>query len=410
MSTDTGHNSTVFDGSWHEPNQIVDWAFRAMHLSVIAGKQVVEAYYGKQEDMKSYYLGCSTGEALPLRTDLKEIQRFPEDFDGIVIGSPANWMSHLQSFSIHINLNVLPVNGSHWIPPALWKGPIHDEVLRQCDMIDGVADGIINNPLACNFRPETLSCRPGQDPSACLTLDQIVALRKIYSAYIETNQTFIFNGYYPGGELGFPNGLVGENILTIAPEYFQLWVLNDTSFSPFDLTLADIELADKIDPGTQNAIDPNITAFVSAPHNGKVLHYVGWADQLISPGNSLHYYDTVQAFMQTETDASVDDFYRLFTVAGMQHCSGGFGANAFGGSGQAAAGMPPLSNDPQHNILSAMVAWVENGTAPDNFTAVWYEDNDATQGVGFSRPLCKFPANLRFDGGNSNASSSFTCV
>ncbi|KDQ55810.1 hypothetical protein JAAARDRAFT_159213 [Jaapia argillacea MUCL 33604] len=408
MSTDTGHSSTALSGTWggpHNDNAIIDWAYRALHLSVGFGKQVVQQYYGSATS-KSYYLGCSTGG----RQGLKEVQQFPEDFDGVVVGSPANWMSHLAPWSILVNLNVLPVDSPQWIPADMWTGLIHNEVLNQCDALDGVTDGILNDPRMCYFRPETLACRPGQNTSTCLNLAQINAIHQIYSPYYETNQTYIFAGYYPGGELGYPYGLVGPTPFEISGDYYRYFVLNDTTWNMTSLNYSVIQLGDELDPGMENAISPNITAFAGPGHNGKVLHYVGWADQIISPGNSLYYYETVHAFMQAESEMNIDDFYRLFTVPGMQHCKGGYGANAFGGSGQAAASMPPLSYDPQHNALAAMVAWVEEGIAPSSFVAAYYNNNTETDGVAFTRPLCKYPASIKYMGGDPNAATSFICA
>jgi len=411
MSTDTGHSSATGDGSWagpHNDNAIVDWAWRAMRLSTLAAKEVVKQYYGEAQK-KSYYLGCSTGG----RQGLKEVQRFPDDYDGVVVGSPANFMSHLQAWSVHISNVVLPATSSRFISPSLWSDVIHPEVLKQCDGLDGLNDGIISQPLACNFRPATLACRPAQNTSTCLSLDQIVAVKKIFSTYFETDQTYIFGGYFPGGEMQFSSGgLLGAEPFSIPVEYYQFMVLNDTTFTQDQLNFSIIQLGDQIDPGTQNAINPNLTAFSSPPHNGKILQYVGWGDQLISPGNSFHFFETVHAFTQAHTETDVNDFYRLFTVPGMAHCQGGFSANAFGGSGQAAAGMPPASLDPAHNILAAMVQWVENGVAPasKSITATAWKGNNATMGMEFTRPLCQYPENLVFKGGNPNDAKSFDCV
>ncbi|KAI0349703.1 feruloyl esterase-like protein [Trametes cingulata] len=404
VSTNTGHNSTAVDGSWagpHNDNAIMDWGWRAVHLSVLAGKEITRQYY-RQAAKRSYYLGCSTGG----RQGLKEIQFFPDSFDGIVVGSPANWMSHLQPWSIHMNLNVLPANSTRFIPADVWINVIAPEVMRQCDALDGLTDGIINDPRACSFRPETLTCRPGQNTSTCLSADQIGALHRIYADYYEADQTYVFGGYFPGGEKAYPFGLVGNPPFALPADWFRFFLLNDTSFTMDDYNASLIQLGDQIDPGQENAINPNLTAFASAPHHGKVLHYVGWADQLISPGNSLHYYETVHEFTLGNSTLNIDDFYRLFTVPGMNHCAGGQAANAFGGVSQPA----PLSLDPEHNIVAAMVRWVEEGVAPATITGVKYNNDVKADGVAFTRPLCKYPSTVRFKGGNPNNASSFECA
>ncbi|EIN04092.1 feruloyl esterase-like protein, partial [Punctularia strigosozonata HHB-11173 SS5] len=410
VSTDTGHTSTSGDASWalNNDDAIIDWAWRALHISVEVGKEVVTQFY-QQAANKSYYLGCSTGTYSSVRR--AEVQMFPGDFDGVVVGSPANWLTHVQPWSLHVNLLVQPVNSSRWIPADTWENLIHNEVLRQCDGLDGVEDGILNDPTQCNFDPSSITCS-AEDTNAtdCLTSTQVETFTQVFSDYIETNDTFIFNGYYLGGELDYPNALVGDHVSSLALAYERFFVFNNTLWQDTQLDLAAIELGDRLDVGNANAIDTDISSFVSAPHNGKILHYVGLADQLISPGNSKLYHSSVQSFMDGNGLGDIDDSYRLFTVPGMKHWYEGFGANAFGGAMQASSGQPPLANDPEHNILQALVAWVENGTAPVQLTAAWYVDDDHNNGVGFTRPLCKFPLSIQYNGGNVNVSTSFSCV
>ncbi|KAI0635862.1 feruloyl esterase-like protein [Trametes polyzona] len=404
ISTNTGHDGDTDDGEWagpHNDNAIVDWGWRALHLSVLAGKRVVEEYYGKPAN-KSYYLGCSTGA-------LKEVQDFPEDFDGVVVGSPANWQTHLQAWSVHMNLNTQPSTSPHFITEDMWNNVLAPEVMKQCDSLDGLSDGIINDPRICRFRPQTLTCRPGQNTSTCLTAAQISALHRIYADYYEADQTYVFGGYYPGGETEYYKGLVGKKQFAIGLGYFQFMVLNNTNFKIHDYNATVLQLTDQIDPGQSNAINPNLTAFAGPSHNGKLLQYVGWADQLISPGNSIHYYESVHEFTLANTTMDIDDYYRLFLVPGMNHCHGGFAANAFGSVEQASNNNPPLSFDPQHNILAAMVRWVEEGVAPDTLTAANYKGNNATNGVGFTRPLCRYPSTIRYHGGDPNSADSFHC-
>ncbi|TFK46083.1 feruloyl esterase-like protein [Heliocybe sulcata] len=400
VGTDTGHISAVGDGTWggpHNDNAIIDFAYRAMHLSVVAGKQIVEQYYGTAAN-KSYYMSCSTGG----REGLKEAQQFPEDFDGVVVGSPANWMTHLPAWSIRVNLNVLPVGSPQWITPEMWTGLIHDEVMRQCDALDGVTDNIINNPLICDFRPETLACEAGQNTSTCLNPAQINAIHNIFAPYYQ-NGTYVFEGAYPGGEEGYAYGLLTPNLSSGSVNYYQYFILNDTTWDPTTLNLTVIDLADKLNAANMNAIATDLTPFVGPEHNGKIIHYVGLADNVISPGNSLHYYGTVRDHMAQTSMPNMDDYYRLFTVPGMSHW-GGYGANAFG---QAGFATPPIVNDSTHNVLLAMVRWVEEGVAPDHFIAGYYNE---TQELAFSRPLCKYPQEITYLGGDPNNATSFACT
>ncbi|KAH9945412.1 feruloyl esterase-like protein [Epithele typhae] len=405
ISTNTGHDGDTNDGAWagpHNDNAIVDWGWRALHLSVQAGKAVVEQYY-QAAPTRSYYLGCSAGA-------LKEVQTFPQEFDGVIVGSPADWWTHVQAWSIHMNLNTQPSTSKHFMTEDMWQNLIGPEVLRQCDAADGLVDGVISLPRNCHFRPETLTCGPGQSTSQCLTTDQISALQRIYAPYYEADQTLVFGGYYPGGEADFYNGLVGKTQFKIGVAWYQFMVTNDTRWTIHDYNATLLALSDTINPGQANANDPNITAFLGPQHNGKLLHYVGWADQLISPENPIRYYETVHEVLRGSTNINIDDVYRLFMAPGMQHCHGGPGANAFGSVEQASNNNPPLSFDPQHNIVAAMVQWVEEGIAPDTLTAAHYVGNDAANGVEFTRTLCRYPLNPRFNGGDPNNAASFDCI
>ncbi|KAK7691098.1 hypothetical protein QCA50_006201 [Cerrena zonata] len=313
VSTNSGHSASQDNGTWAlgNDNAMIDFGWRAMHLSVITGKEIVQKFYGRSHT-KAYYTGCSEGG----RQGLKEVQEFPDDFDGVVVGSPANWASHLISSLVRGSLNVLPTTSSRWIPENTWTNVIHPEVLRQCDELDGIKDEVISNPLLCSFRPETLACRQNQDPETCLTISQIKTVHKIYSDYYETNQTYIFGGFYPGSEKGF-SMVFGPDTITLGTQYFQDWITNDTTWDISRFDLDTILLADSINPGQSNAISPDLRRFTD--HKGKVLHYAGWAENLISAGNSLHYYETVNSFMRANTNIEMDDFYRLFMVPGMAH-------------------------------------------------------------------------------------------
>ncbi|KIP02131.1 hypothetical protein PHLGIDRAFT_309422 [Phlebiopsis gigantea 11061_1 CR5-6] len=404
VSTNTGHDSHPGDGSWggpHNDNAIIDFSFRALHLSVITSKQIVKTYY-QRHIKKSYYIGCSTGG----RQGLKEVQQFPDDFDGVV-GSPANWMTHLLGWSLHVNQQVQPITSPSFMSTNLWTDVIAPEVLRQCDALDGLTDGLINDPRICTFRPETLTCRPNQNRSTCLTSPQIFALHHIYSDYFEANQKYVFGRYYPGGEDVYWGGYASDTPFSIAVDYFRFFVLNDTSFNVADYNGKVLDIAIELNVGGFDAVNPDVSAFVGQEHNGKVIHYAGWADQLISAGDSIHYYEAVHRFMTENTELDIENFYRLFLVGGMQHCVGGLGATSFGAAGDA---QPALSHDARYNVLSAIVRWVEEGAAPDNFTAAHYRGGHAAQGVDFTRPICKYPLSVRYVGGDPNSADSFECA
>ncbi|KZO94035.1 tannase and feruloyl esterase [Calocera viscosa TUFC12733] len=412
MSTDAGHHSNSSSGEWalNDPDALIDFGGRAMHVSVLLAKEVVKEYYGIAAG-KSYYVGCSTGG----REGLKEVQDYPDDFDGVAVGSPANWLSHMHPWSLYIQLQVLPTTAPQWIPVALWD-TLHALVLQQCDGIDGVLDGIINEPRLCPFSPETIACASGQQPCdasdtscTCLNTEQLAALHIIYDNFT-VDGTYIFGPLMPGGELEYPHGLLGPKPFETAVDYFKYMVLNDTKWKESDFNLTDIHTADVIDPGNMNAIKTNLSSFAGESHGGKLIQYVGWADQYISPMNSLHYYDTVLDFMSKNSDLNIKDYYRLFTVPGMQHCYGGNGANAFGGAQQVEEGMPPGMNDSSHDVLLALIDWVEEGVAPESFIATKYVDNNVSKGIELTRPICQLDKTLVYSGtGSVNQSSSWSC-
>lgn len=187
MSTDTGHNSTSGDITWalNEPEKKIDFGYRAMHGSIVLAKQIVESFYGCKPKY-NYYSGCSTGG----RQGLKDIQLYPEDFDGVLAGAPAWWTSHLQTWTVKLGLYNLPNTSAHHIPPALFTA-IGAEVLKQCDPQDGLVDNIISDPMRCDFFPEALLCAANvtdQTAAGCLTAAQIGTLYHIYNDYVDTNQ------------------------------------------------------------------------------------------------------------------------------------------------------------------------------------------------------------------------------
>ncbi|KAI0349705.1 feruloyl esterase-like protein [Trametes cingulata] len=403
VSTNTGHNSSAVAAEWagpHNDNALIDFGWRAVHLSVLAGKEVTKQYYNKVPK-RSYYLGCSMGG----RQGLKEIQEFPDSFDGVVVGDPANWMSRTMTWNTHLSLNVMPRNSSRFIPLEVWRNVIKPEVMRQCDALDGVTDGIINDPRLCDFQPELLRCRPKQDPSTCLNADQIQVLRRVYADYYETDQTYVFGGLNPGGEDEYYGSYLNGAPLPAATPWIRYVVLNDTEWTPDQWDSNLFKIADEINAGQANAINPNLIPFGGPPHDGKLLHFVGLVDERISPRNSFHYYQTVLEHTLGNSMLNIDDFYRLFPAPGVKHCFGGPGANAFGSLFHP----PSLSPGPEHNILSAMIRWVEEGVAPTQIVAAKYKNDNPSEGVAFTRPLCKWPTTVKYLGGDPNDAGSFIC-
>ncbi|KAF7300583.1 Carboxylic ester hydrolase [Mycena chlorophos] len=381
VGSDNGHDGS--DGSFFldKPEVINDFAFRAIHVEAVVGKQLVEAYYKRPHD-KSYYLGCSTGGRQGTQAALK----FPEDFDGIVAGAPAHNWNHLMYWTgitaRHIGSPDF-WSSSAYIPPHLWKTLIVPEILRQCDTLDGVKDGIITEPDECDFQPETLLCR--RWPVHCLSQHQVDALRKIY-APVFVDGKFVYPRFDPGAEADAAAlALFGGAFPDIPKSWLRYVVLNDTDFDVREFGAEHLRLMDAMDNGGISTFDGDLSAFRA--RGGKFLTYHGRMDPLIASGNSKNYYDLI-----SQTLGSPDDFYRLFLIPGMGHCAGGPGSTRFGQLGRSIA----PHNDTQHNILLALVDWVEHGVAPEVIIG--------TSEGGQPRVHCPYPAASVWDG------EEFVCV
>ena len=414
MSTDTGHSSTVFDGTWAINNTegVIDWGYRAMHGSIVLSKQLTDVYYGDGHKY-SYYSGCSTGG----RQGFKEIEEYPSDFDGVLAGAPAWWTTRLQPWSIQVGLYNLPANSSHHISNDLMKGVVAAEVLRQCDPQDGVTDSIISQPYSCNFYPETLLCTPTSNISACLNPDQIKTLYKLYSPWVETNQTFVFPSLPLGSEA--ENSFLFD-VTTVVSSAGTMWVgpflYNTPTYDPTNnFSYATVQYADAINPGSANADNFDLTPFRT--NGGKVIQYHGYADGLITAGSSIYLYKQIVSTLSTLgiNSTLVDEFYRLFLIPGMQHCGGSVN-NApwvFAGDGQnlnSTSYSVPGFLDPDHDALLSLMRWVENGTAPDMIVATKFENDSPTGSVVSQRPLCPFPQIARWDGiGDVKLADSWAC-
>ena len=395
-STDTGHLST--DGNWAigHPEKVVDYAHRSKHLVTVAAKGLIAAFYGTPPS-RSYFNSCSNGG----RQGLMEVQRYPEDFDGVVVGAPWNYQSHSNAGFVWDAQTVSAPGAA--IPPSKLPA-IHAAAVAACDGADGLADHLIEDPSACAFDPSTLLCK-GADNDTCLTAPQVAALKRLYSGPKNPRTgAAIFPGWTVGSELGWTR-VTAADVSNLGRNYFSNLVFENPEwdFRTFDFD-GHMALAEKKVGVLADAIDPNLSA---AKRRGvKIIQYHGWNDQTLQPGYSPDYYRRVTAAMGGQ--ANTQDFYRLFMVPGMAHCYFGPGASSFGGVGQQ---IPP-TRDPLHDVQAALEHWVENGVAPDRLIATKYLDDDPhTKEVKFTRLLCPYPSVARFKpSGNPNDAGSFICT
>ncbi|OJJ70445.1 hypothetical protein ASPBRDRAFT_155263 [Aspergillus brasiliensis CBS 101740] len=409
MSTDTGHNSTSSDGSWayHAPEKVIDWGYRAMHGSVVLSKQVIETYYA-QKLKYNYYSGCSTGG----RQGLRSVELYPEDFDGVIAGSPAWWTAHLQTWTV--KAGTYNANPSSQIPESMFT-VIGDEIIKQCDPQDGLRDKVVSAPQQCNLNLETLLCRQAQQED-CLSPAQLDTLRLIYSDYVDVNQTFVFPHLLPGSESQWEVLINNGTANPLGPDYVRYFLGLGKQWMQEQFDYRIVQLADRLNPGNATASDFDISPFQK--NGGKLLMYHGMADGLIPTDSSLYYYNQVTNAVAPK-GIDLDSFYRFFYVPGMQHCVGTpdnmhapwyFAGPNQGPTLSSSLHSVPGFSDAKHDILLALMDWVEKGTAPENIIATTW-DNDTTQEQVYrQRPLCFYPQKAVYTGkGDPNEAQNWEC-
>jgi feruloyl esterase len=371
-SNDTGHVGGNAAFAIGHPEKLVDFAYRAMHEMTVQSKALIKAYYGSPAKL-SYYNGCSTGG----RQGLMSAQKYPEDFDAILAGAPANNQTHMHTWDLMAAAPVM--RDATAAVPAPKLALVTAAVLKACDGADGVKDGFLNDPHACKFDPAVLQCK-GSDGDDCLTAAQVTTVKRIYSPAKTASGDVIFPGKEPGGEGGW-GLLLGAQGPGISIGSFQVAYANASwDAKSFDLD-RDLKAVDEKVGSIVNAVNPDLKAFKA--RGGKLLMYHGWNDPAISPGNSIDYYSSVQKKM----GGKQDDFMRLFMVPGMGHCSGGDAPT-------------------QMNWMAALERWRESGTAPETVTASKVSNNR----VEMTRPLCPYPQVATYKGvGSTNDAENFAC-
>jgi feruloyl esterase len=372
-STDTGHEGGRGTFALNHPEKLIDFAWRSEHEMTVKAKQVIQAFYGNAPRL-SYWNGCSTGG----RQGLKEAQKFPDDYDGIIAGAPAN----RTAISLWIAAAVLKDPASY-IPPAKYP-VIHQAAIQACDLDDGTRDGLIDDPTKCRFDPAVLQCK-GADGPSCLTAPQVEAVKKIYSPAINprTKQP-LFASLVPGTELGWGVQALGPEPSANIYDQYRYVVFKDVNWDwkTFDFD-KDVVRGDLPENLVMNATDPDMRPFFS--RGGKLLLYHGWSDPNVPTVNTIKYYQQVVEKLGGPSKSL--DRVRLFLAPGMGHCGGGDGPNAF-------------------DKVSALERWVEHGTPPDSLIASHSTDAKADR----TRPLCPYPQVARYRGtGSIDEAASFVC-
>ena len=385
--TNTGHDAErePLAGFAVDSQKLEDFAFRAVHLTVVVAKKIAQAYYG-EKPQRAYFQGCSTGG----RQGLIAAQRFPDDFDGIIAGAPS-----LDEIGDNLKRAA--------IVKATMSEPVRTEKLNLlarriyalCDHLDGIRDGLISDPLGCRFDATRDLPRCTNSPELdCFTEPEIRTLNSIYED-LTFNGKRIYPGWPIGGEIAGRNGRSGwlDTMLTDAAETsISRYVQSFLRYLVFKGTASNLELKD-VDlsrplPGLDalrrslNATDPDLAAF--RKRGGKLIVWFGWADPLVNPARVVEYYQAVRGRMGSSTG----DFFRLYMIPGVFHCGGGPGCDSFA-------------------RLSTLIQWVEGGTAPDNVVASCIQGDKVTR----TRPLCAYPAVATYRGfGSPDQADSYTCL
>jgi Tannase and feruloyl esterase len=391
-TTDMGHQGAGTPrGSWavNNPQAQIDFAYRGVHVASRVAKAIITQFYGKRPAY-SYFNGCSDGG----REALMEAQRYPDDFDGIAAGAPASNMVVQNTFHHVWNVMANQDAAGSYILLAAKLPMLHDAVLKACDGLDSLVDGVIEDPRRCNFEPARLLCKANQENSTCLTAAEADVVRKLHDGARDSKGRYLEQkGSHPwGSELEWTLFVPKAQGMTTGSEtiaaefasylaYFNVanpnWQLTDLEFSvpSFWKTVATSSYL--------SATDPDLGAF--ARRGGKLLLWHGWGDQHISTQATLNYYD---ALRKTMGASAVDRFARLYLFPGVAHCGGGAGPDRF-------------------DVLTPVMAWVEGSDVPNKIVASKVTDNMTTR----TRPVFPYPMVARWTGaGSSDDEANFVAT
>ena len=409
VGTDTGHQANSLDGSWalNDMERIVNFGHLAVHRTTVTAKALIKAYYQK-DISRNYFAGCSRGGGQALM----EAQRYPDDFDGIVAGAPAyNWTMGLGAAMTQNSQAMFPNPGNmqKGLIGVEQQALIESAYLEQCDALDGIEDGILNDPRQCQFDVSSLLCE-GDSADDCLSNAQLSAVKTVYEGPKDAQGEPLYYGFPFGGETGergwtqwltgglkyaeatrdtqrglgsdFPRPVVPSGQYGFGVDIMKYLIYHDPDWRyedfRFDTYREDSELVAK----TLNATSPDLAGFRG--QGGKLLMYAGWSDVALSALGTIAYYEDVVAH-----DATARNDVQLFMLPGVAHCWGGKGPSYV-------------------NFLTEIDQWVETGTAPDQVTAYWLDEEFKPSG---SRLVCASPQITEYDGqGDPRDAASFSCV
>jgi feruloyl esterase len=429
---DGGHESILgpvlaaFDGSFgfNNPTAQSDYLWFGVHVAAQATEALTQQYYAKPPAHR-YFEGCSEGGGQAVL----ESQNYPDDFDGIIGGDPAIGFALV---GYHWNYNNELSSPHAYLPPTKIDNLLDPAITKECDEIDGVKDGLIQDPAKCHFNPATIQC-PASEPEStadndpsCLSAGQVRALKAIYSGAKTSDGTQVYPGFSvsnPAGPVGWSTWISGETPPTLgipepwgpfpappfffspltglftAPlqwtfvdQFFRFFVFNDVNFDTRSFDLNDPAQLQAVEHPPANAncpacYNPDLDAF--RENHGKLILYHGYSDQAVTPFETILYYNLIAQAQHGGLDRT-REFARLFLEPGMHHCGGGPGPNLF-------------------DMLTPLDAWVTTGKRPDSITAFHFVNNDLTKPIDRTMPLCAYPEVAAYIGGDVNQAASWRC-
>ena len=401
--SDTGHSAGDPDELWLlNQERVIDYAYRAVHEMVLATNEIIENYYKLRQDF-SYWNNCSTGG----RQGLMAAQRYPDDFDGIVSGAPVNDFVRSHAAQAWVSYTARPdaagpygpIYGKIPLATSSAMTSLNNLVMTQCDALDGVSDGIINNPRACT-----------PDLSSLLTQGwnqyQLDAVENIWGGWKNSSGTVLGGAWEVGSQVGF-NWIFTANpfaaslkgplndAFAVFYQYFRHIVFEDLNFDWRSINYD--TLIDTARPKTAliDAIDPDLADFQA--NGGKLIIYHGWNDSLIPPGNSIDYYNSLKnnlvsnGYSQQLADAEIEKFARLYMIPGVGHCQ---------------TDSPGIDGLNTVDFMSYIENWVENGIAPEAINA---DKRNSSGETVLEKIVCPYPQQIKYNGGDDTLRSSYYC-
>ena len=382
---DTGHTGGDLTFGLGHPEKVADFAYRAVHIMTTTAKTVMHEHYARPAS-EMYFSSCSSGG----HQALSEVQRYPNDYDGVIAGAPANNRLN-QTFGFLWSW--LAQHDSTGAPLLT-----HDDLrmitqaaIKACDATDGLRDGLIGDPTRCHFDPAVLACP--QPNGGCLTPTQIDSVRKVYAGpkNPRTGEQ-IFAGWSIGSESFGPAGIQSWSMYLLDPpapmrvEALRYFVFRDPQWDWHTINWdRDVQNAHRQLP-ILSANETNLSAF--ARHGGKLILYAGWADPVVPAADTVTYYQKVVKATEGGDMEKTQSFARLFIAPGMGHCGGGLGPNQF-------------------DTLTALDQWATQNIPPANLIASHQTDGK----VDRTRPLCPYPQVAHYRGtGSIDAAANFTCA